>query len=299
MAKAPQSSSLTSDEVRQLCNDPERGVYVTDARRKIVLWNSMAEKLTGHKAEEVVGKGCGDGVRCHLSGEGCWLCGFRCPVGPTMKDGKVREARVYLRHADGHRVPVEIGVMPLCDPSGNVIGAVEIFTDASLVKEVEGALVDEESGLGTRVVLKRQMGRLVEESPKAMPVVGLAVLDMDQLLDVAKSGDEARRGLLRAVGESLLKVVGPSCLAVRWDETRVALLASGESVESLKANAARWRATLRTSSFDTGKAVVRTTLSVGVATSRRDESPELVLRRALLNLESAVRSGRDCLVTDS
>src|SRR3954469_21301394 len=104
------------------------GVYFVDPERKITYWNKSAERLTGFVAEEVVGRYCYDNILLHLDCTGKELCTNGCPLQAVLRDGTPREAEVYLRHREGHRVPVAVRVAPLlCD--NRVRGAVEIFSD--------------------------------------------------------------------------------------------------------------------------------------------------------------------------
>ena len=54
-----------------------------------------------------------------------------------MHDGQDRQARVYLRHRGGHRVPVSVRALPLRDAAGKITGAVETFTDDTTVSRPE------------------------------------------------------------------------------------------------------------------------------------------------------------------
>jgi len=47
------------------------GLYITDQERRITYWNQAAEKLTGYKAEEVLGKRCGDNFLAQFDCSGC------------------------------------------------------------------------------------------------------------------------------------------------------------------------------------------------------------------------------------
>ena len=44
---------------------------------------------------------------------------------------------LFLRHKQGHRVPVQVRIEPIRSATGSVAGAVEIFTDISAVKKLE------------------------------------------------------------------------------------------------------------------------------------------------------------------
>ncbi len=59
------------------------------------------------------------------------LCGARCPLLATMKDGHERRTRVWLHHRKGHLVPVVISATAVRDESGATIGAIETFYDGT------------------------------------------------------------------------------------------------------------------------------------------------------------------------
>ena len=111
------------------------GVYIVDPQRIILHWNKAAEKITGYKAGEVLGKSCKDDILNHIDENGNLLCRGACPILRCMKDGCMSSAKVYPKHASGRRFPVETHVSPLYDEDGSLIGAVEIFRDITQQEE--------------------------------------------------------------------------------------------------------------------------------------------------------------------
>src|SRR5512138_2173073 len=110
------------------------GVYFVDRDRRITYWNKGAERITGYTAEHSIGRRCRDNLLNHVTANGIPLCQEHCPLAAVMEDGQEREAEVFLHHADGYRVPVLVRGAPLRDESGNIIGAVESFSNnASLM----------------------------------------------------------------------------------------------------------------------------------------------------------------------
>ena len=94
---------------RELLDQVSDGVYFITRDRHITYWNGGAERITGYSAGDVAGRSCSEGILRHINGDGRQLCLSGCPLVGVMKDGKPREARVYLHHKDGHRVPVTCG----------------------------------------------------------------------------------------------------------------------------------------------------------------------------------------------
>ena len=46
------------------------GAYMVNQDRKIMFWNKAAEKLTGYKATEEVGRRCDDNILMHVNEKG-------------------------------------------------------------------------------------------------------------------------------------------------------------------------------------------------------------------------------------
>jgi len=109
------------------------GIYVTDLDCRIVFWNKPAERITGWKASEVVGRRCRDDILVHIDRHGNSLCmPGRCPLHKAMASGEPCAASlVFANHREGRRIPVAISVSPLFGKDGRVIGGVEVFRDES------------------------------------------------------------------------------------------------------------------------------------------------------------------------
>ena len=124
-------ASLTPQAVLDSISD---GVYVTDTSRKIIYWNDAAERITGWPASEILGKHCYDDVLCHLDKDGHRLCGEEyCPLHRAIVTGRSSTVPfvVFAQQKQGERVPLHVSVAPVRDASGDVVGGVETFRDAS------------------------------------------------------------------------------------------------------------------------------------------------------------------------
>src|SRR5208282_5569316 len=120
---------FSSSFYEKLLDGLHEGVYFVNLERKITYWNRGAENLAGYVAGEAIGKHCSDKLLGHVDEKGRSLCNNGCPLSKTIADGKPRESEVYLRHKLGHRVPVSMRVLPMRDSAGQIIGAVEAFSD--------------------------------------------------------------------------------------------------------------------------------------------------------------------------
>ena len=54
---------ISAEKIMDCLND---GVYVCDRDRRIVYWNKSAERITGWRSEDVLGRPCLDGILNHI-----------------------------------------------------------------------------------------------------------------------------------------------------------------------------------------------------------------------------------------
>jgi len=134
---------MSSLDVGAIIDSLSDGVYVCDRNRRITYWSKSAERITGWTAEDVVGRRCLDDILCHVDKDGHPLCGEEfCPLHRAIitATGSRGSLLVYARGKDGRRIPMEVSVAPIRDASGEVIGGVEAFRDASaVVQDLERA----------------------------------------------------------------------------------------------------------------------------------------------------------------
>jgi PAS domain S-box-containing protein len=122
---------VSSDLILKSLSD---GVYVCDTERRITYWSASAERITGWKPEDVVGRKCLDDVLCHVDKDGRRLCGEEhCPLHRSMITGSVTQVPVivFAQTKDGRRIPMQVTAAPILDSSGKVAGGVETFRDVS------------------------------------------------------------------------------------------------------------------------------------------------------------------------
>jgi sigma-B regulation protein RsbU (phosphoserine phosphatase) len=108
------------------------GAYITDTNRQILFWNKAAERITGWRAKDVIGRNCSDNILAHVDKDGHALCGCdHCPLHRSIVTAQpsTEPMVVFARRKYGISAPVEVSVAPIRDRQGNVIGGIEIFRD--------------------------------------------------------------------------------------------------------------------------------------------------------------------------
>ncbi len=126
------TGALRALTVGEILNSLADGAYITDVNRNILFWNASAERMTGWRAAEVVGRSCFDKILCHVDKDGWPLCGEEHrPLHRAIVTGQPsgNALLVFALSWDGKRVPVEVSVIPIHDATGRVMGGIELFRD--------------------------------------------------------------------------------------------------------------------------------------------------------------------------
>lgn len=285
---------------RNLLDGLNDGVYLVDRERRILFWSKAAENISGFRSYEVTGLFCWDDLLMHVDERGVNLCKEGCPLSRTLADGVVREARVYLRHKEGHRVPVQIRTMPVCDEKGAVVSAIEVFNEASdpnLVLQRAEELqqpdfLDPLTGLAKRWFMeehleKRVAGLASESAPFGLLL--LAVDHFDKILDYYRR--DAADHILRIVARTLLKSCRSFDVMGRWGEAQILACIENVRMDMLCLFAERYRTLVEQSNFSAGAEKIRVTLSVGAVIAQRGDTQSTLVGRAADMLARAVEAG--------
>ena len=111
-------------------------VCLVDPDKRIIYWNDSAQKLTGHRSSDMLGFSCHEAGIVHLSEKGESYCSHHCPLLETDPADEIRRAEVFIRHKEGHMVPVQARMFPFRDGEDHIAGAAEIFSDVSVGDEI-------------------------------------------------------------------------------------------------------------------------------------------------------------------
>jgi len=264
------------------------GVYYVDARRKITFWNKAAERITGFSKDEVVGNACYENILRHIDAAGRELCLNGCPLHQTLQDGEMREARVFLHHKNGHRVPVHVRISPIRDEAGRIIGGVEIFSDNSrernTLQELERSrqemFLDPLLGIGNRrfaeVVFE---SRLFELKAFQTPFCA-ALLDLDNFKEINDSlghniGDEVLKMVVRSV-ENILRDLD---FIIRWGGDEFFLLLPGVDGPGLEEVLERVLLFIDKSFLVRDGREITVSASIGATLARPDDTLEGIVAR--------------------
>jgi len=127
-------SQQTENQTRIILDSIADGVFTVDSDLKVTSFNRSAEKITGIKKEEAIGRHCWEVFRASI-------CEKRCALKHTMNTSHpVLNQSIYIVNLHGERLPVSISTALLRDEKDQVIGGVETFRDLSVVEELRKEL---------------------------------------------------------------------------------------------------------------------------------------------------------------
>jgi PAS domain S-box-containing protein len=101
-----------------------------DNEWRITSFNPAAERITGHKAENVMGKQCYEVMKSET-------CKTNCPLRKTMASKMpIYDYEIEIINAQGKIVPISVNTALLIDEQDNIIGGIETFRDLSIFKKL-------------------------------------------------------------------------------------------------------------------------------------------------------------------
>jgi diguanylate cyclase (GGDEF)-like protein/PAS domain S-box-containing protein len=294
--------SIEEDQYKTILDNLYDGVYFVDRERRINYWNNGAQRITGFKRENIIGKRCMDNVLNHVTENGTLLCLHGCPLHATMEDGNPREAEVFLHHADGHRIPVLLRTSPIRDESGAIVGAVESFSDNTALLRTrrrvsrleQTILLDPLTGIGNRRFIEmRLQSALSEYQQHRIPLAALFI-DIDHFKNVNdKFGHNTGDRVLRMIADTIRINIRLDDTVARWGGEEFVVLLAGVDREGAINVAEKLRLLIENSQLQPGTEIVKVCVSIGVAMARFEDDQASLLRRADQNMYQSKLAGRN------
>lgn len=279
-----------ADFYKSLLDQMSDGVFFVDCSQRVLYWSVGAQRMTGYKPEEVVGRQCNDEMLCHIDYMGSRVCQGACPVLECLQDGKRREVKVYLRHKLGRRVPVSVRVQPISDSEGRITGAIEIFRDDSAETDSQRrteamrrmAFLDHLTQLPNRRFMEMALLTALNEYQMHLDPFGVLMMDIDHFKGINdtfghRTGDKVLQEAARMLATSLR----PDDLVGRWGGDEFIAIIRGMTPDALSEMANRCATFAAHSSISTGEGRrITLTVSVGGAMVQPGDTAEELVHRA-------------------
>jgi diguanylate cyclase (GGDEF)-like protein/PAS domain S-box-containing protein len=268
-------------------------VFGVDPAGNITIWNAGAERITGYRADEMVG----------------------CPFRPLFDDPaggesgldleaavmKGRHAReCWLRRKDGSQVWADSVITPTYDAKGALRGFACVARDVTWRKQLDTdrrefishikslASTDDLSGLPNRRRWQEELDREMARARRQGSPLCVAILDLDDFKAYNDAGGhQAGDRLLKLAANAWTAGLRATDMLARYGGDEFALLLPDCPLDEAFAVVERMR------SATPGGA----TASVGVAYTEGSEQTEALVARADSALFEAKRRGRNAVVS--
>jgi PAS domain S-box-containing protein len=213
---------------RNVVDNLQTGIYLTDCQRRIMFWNKGAEHITGYMRHEVVGRFCRDNILMHCNEAGTILCEGECPLAESIRDGKQKEGQFYLRHKTGYQVPVKVWTIAIRDARGAIVGAAESFEVRNTASEQERhqstlaahGCLDTTTGLPNHGLTRSHLREsLVLFAEHHLPF-GVLCIQLELVEFEAAHSWEAMHAILQVSARTIAHILGPTAFLGRWAENQ-------------------------------------------------------------------------------
>jgi len=296
--------NLGKDSYERIIDNLDGGLYLVDPNRTITYWNKAAEKISGFRTDEVVGRSCSDNILTHIDAEGNCLCLGMCPLAATIADRMPREAEIYVHHKDGHRVPVSVRVSVLTNVEGKVIGGIELFIDISnrtanefRIRELEKmALLDNLTQLANRNYIEKEIQSRFAEKKRLNVSFGILFMDIDYFKKFNDTyGHDFGDQVLKNVANTLAKNSRPFDLYGRWGGEEFIGIIRNITLQELEHLGNRLRLLVENAYVSHRNEKLGATISIGATLVNDDDTIDTLIRRADTLLYKSKTVGRNCL----
>lgn len=292
---------ILGDAAETLLKALGEGIYLVDPNRRIVFWNDAAERITGFRAAEVLGRRCADNILVHVDATGRQLCTGCCPLAATIDDSLPRRSKVFLNHREGHRVAVDVQTLKLALEDGSEVGA-EIFTETgsreALLDQIGElqrlSLADPLTGLPNRRQIEAVMAASLAAMKRNGIPFGVLFLDIDRFKLVNdRLGHVAGDRVLVTVAKTLLASVRPFDTVGRWGGEEFLGVFPGISRANLMEIAERLRSLVAVSRTSCQGGETTVTVSVGATMALPEDDETALVERADSLMYQGKNAGRN------
>lgn len=290
-----------------IISNMQDGAYFVDKNRKILFWNKSAERITGYSKEEIIGKDCPKSNLNHIDEEGHPLCQVGCPLFATNIDGKQRQERVFVRHKDGHRVPLRVNIFPIRDNEGNIQGSIELFTqdsptkyDDSLITKLSGAAMhDDLTKLPNRRYLESFLSYKLSQFKHFGQKFAVVFADIDDFSVFNNTyGHEAGDLVLHNIASSIKKVIQKEDLFGRWGGEEFVGIYTIHNDYETTIIAEKLRSLVENTEINYNGENLHVSISVGATKVLMNDTTETIVDRADRLMYTSKTSGKNKVTVD-
>lgn len=296
------------DFYREILDNLYDGIFFVDTEGMITYWNSGAEALTGYRKGDVVKRNYCE-VFKPLDQHGNDLCtNSTCPMRHVLNTSVLSEVEAYVRHKEGHLVPISIRIAPVREVDRQFVVAVEIFSSNSprfalrqkLEELQDMAMFDSLTGLANRRFVEMNLATRLEELKRYGCSFAVMFIDVDRFKSINDVwGHQVGDRMLKMLSTTMVNSLRSCDIIGRWGgEEFVALLVNMKK-EALFPLVDRFRRLVENSALtlDNGSSL-SATVSIGATIAQAEDTVEVLVERADRLMFESKQRGRNLVTID-
>lgn len=297
------------DFYREILDNLYDGIFFVDTDGLITYWNNGAEKLTGYLKEDVIRRNYCE-VFKPLDQHGNDLCTYSsCPMRHVLNTEMLSEVEAYIRHKEGHLVPISIRIAPVREVDRQFVVAVEIFSGNSpryalrqkLEELQDMAMFDSLTGLANRRFIEMNLATRLEELKRYGCTFAVMFIDIDRFKAINDLwGHKVGDRMLKMISNTMINTLRSCDIIGRWGGEEFVALLINIKEDALFQVVERFRRLVEKSvmPLDNGSSL-SATVSIGATLARSGETMELLVDRADKLMYESKQRGRNLVTIDS
>jgi len=285
------------------------GIVCIDLNKTITYWNKAAERIAGHSAGEVTGRAACSEILSHTDREGCNLCQDSCIIEKTLGDGVMRQGEYYIKHKEGHRIPIALRLEPVYNVKNQISGVVQIFHDNSsriaarnvIEKLKKLAMIDPLTGLANRRFIDKLLESKTDEMKRYGLRFGVLYIDIDHFKNVNDNyGHDIGDKVLWAVSRNMSTIIRSSDILGRWGGEEFVAIILNVDRDELYLVAEKLRSCIEKAKIREDGHALNVTISIGASLADPKTVPdkESILKKADKLLYESKSQGRNRVSID-
>lgn len=285
----------------------DEGAYYVDTNRTIIFWNRAAEEISGRSKEEMIGIRCPKGGLSHIDLCGNKLCQMECPLSKCNLDGKIRKEKVFLRHKNGYRIPIDIKVIPIYGDDNKIAGSIEIFKKSSLdvysdslIRDLSTvATRDSLTGLANRSKGEAFLLHRINEYKRFKESFCVIYMDIDDFSNVNNTyGHDMGDEVLKNITSSLTSGIRRDDMIYRYGgEEFIGIFKIAKPLDMIKISNTLLSLVRETKTIHNGIEIAPT-VSIGATLYRENDTIDSIIKRADELLYNSKRNGKNRISSD-
>jgi diguanylate cyclase (GGDEF)-like protein/PAS domain S-box-containing protein len=286
--------------LRNVIESLQTGVYLVGKDGKILFWSDGAQRILGHRRQDILGRVERDDLFAQGEGNQTALADALGALAAVFRDGRPVTTDASLRHKDGHRIRVILRAVPVRNGEGAIIGAAESFDEPLSSSAWERRrtklagyhCLDEVTGVPNHAITQAHLRENLAIFAEYRIPVSVLAIQIDQLEHFRTTyGPGALGAIFRAVAQTLDTNLRPTDFLGRYSELYFLAILPECGEADVGKVAERMKKMVTYAEVKWWGDDLSVTASFGGAASRTGDTVESLVERAEKSLADSIAAG--------